>query len=213
MREAELRRELVAAARRLLADGLSHGTSGNLSVRCGADFLVTPTGIAADQLTESDVVRLAADGGCAPGQRRPSSEWPMHAAVYAARSDAGAIVHCHSRFATALACLGREIPAFHYMVAVAGGGRIPCAPYATFGTSALAASAAATLVSVRACLLANHGQLALGADIASAYRLAGEVEQLAAMYHACLAIGEPQLLPAEEMATVLEAFRHYGQQV
>jgi L-fuculose-phosphate aldolase len=146
------------------------------------------------------------------GHRRPSSEWRFHRDIFTSRADVRAIVHTHSRSATALACSGRGIPAFHYMVAVAGGADIRCAPYHTFGTQALSDAAVAALDGRLACLLANHGMIAVGADLPGALALAGEVENLAAQYCAALAVGEVRILDEGEMLRVLEKFRTYGRQ-
>ena len=149
------------------------------------------------------------EGGHSAGQR-PSSEWRFHRDIYRARPEAGAVVHAHAPYGTTLACLGRGIPAFHYMIAVAGGDTIRCAPYATFGSQALSDHALAALEGRRACLLANHGMIALGPDLAAAFDLAVEVEALAGQYWRALQIGAPRLLSADEMADVLEKFRTYG---
>ena len=149
--------------------------------------------------------------GEARGSLLPSSEWRFHRDIYVARADAHAIVHTHAPFATSLACLHRGIPPFHYMVAVAGGNDIRCAPYATFGTQELSDHALAALAGRDACLLANHGMIALGASLAKALALAVEVETLAEMYWRALQIGEPVLLSDAEMDVVLEKFRTYGQ--
>src|SRR5205807_2815823 len=146
------------------------------------------------------------------GPRLPSSEWRFHRDILSARPEASAIVHTHAMFATTLACLGREIPAFHYMVAVAGGDSIRCAPYATFGTEELSRHAVRALEGRKACLLANHGMIAIGDTLKAALALAVEVESLAAMYWRALQVGAPNLLDADEMARVLEKFRTYGQQ-
>lgn len=206
------RRALIAAARTMNEEGLSPNTSGNISMRVAGGFIVTPSGMPAHVLKPEDVVALDPAGRAAPGQRAPSSEWPFHVAILAARPEIGAVVHCHSRYATALACLRRPIPAFHYMVAAAGGSDIRCGDYATFGTEALSRAALAALEGRRACLLANHGQIALGADLDKAVKLAREVEVLAAQYATTLALGEPVILDEAEMARVIEKFRTYGAQ-
>jgi L-fuculose-phosphate aldolase len=146
------------------------------------------------------------------GRRRPSSEWRFHRDIMAARADVGAIVHAHSRYATALACTGRDIPAFHYMVAVAGGVDIRCAPYHTFGSQELSDAALEALRDRKACLLAHHGVIALGSTLAAALKLAGEVESLAAQYCTALALGDVGRLGEEEMRRVVEKFRTYGSQ-
>lgn len=168
---------VVATARALNTSGLNRGTSGNVSARTPTGFLVTPSGFPYEAMTPRDLVAMTLDGA-AKGRHAPSTEWPFHAAVYRARPEAGAVVHVHSEAAMALACLRRDVPAFHYMVAVAGGRTIRCAPYATFGTDLLAAHAVAALEGRKACLLANHGQLTLGPTLEAALKLA--VELLAA---------------------------------
>lgn len=207
-----LREQLVAACRDLARLGLTHGTSGNISVRRDASSLyISPTGLAYESLEPEDVPLLAFDGRWF-GRRLPSSEWRFHRDIMRARSDVGAIVHTHSRFATALACTGRGIPAFHYMVAVAGGIDIRCAAYHTFGSQELSDAAVAALAGCRACLLANHGVIALGVDVAAALSLAAEVENLAAQYCAALAVGGTTLLDDAQMQRVLDKFRSYGRQ-
>jgi len=207
-RAGALRAQVVETAKRMSASGLSHGRSGNVSARWGDGMLITPSGAAYDTLTPEDIVYMDANG--TPSGGKPSSEWRFHQAAYEARPDAGAVVHCHSRSATALACAHRPIPAFHYMVAVAGGTDIPLAPYATFGTAELAAHVADALRDRKACLLANHGQIAVGADLEAALELAGEVENLAAKYLEVLKLGEPNLLDDAAMAEVLDKFETYG---
>lgn len=208
---AALRRELIATARRMNEIGLNQGTSGNLSQRVPEGFLVTPTGMDYDRLEPEDIVLMRFDGS-REGKRLPSSEWRFHRDILAARADIDAVLHAHSMFATTVACLGRAIPAFHYMVAVAGGSDIRCAPYATFGTEALSRHAVAALEGRRACLLANHGMIALGTDLAGALKLAVEVETLAGMYWRASLAGTPHLLDEREMVHVLEKFRSYGKQ-
>ncbi|HVW68014.1 MAG TPA: class II aldolase/adducin family protein, partial [Steroidobacteraceae bacterium] len=206
------RAALIAACRELTRRGLTYGTSGNVSVRRGErGFLVSPTGTPYESLTPEDIPLVQLDG-CWFGRLRPSSEWRMHRDILAARTEVGAIVHTHSRFATALACTGRGIPAFHYMVAVAGGIDIRCAPYFTFGSQELSDAALAAIADRRACLLANHGVLAVGADVDAALELAGEVESLAAQYCAALALGSVRVLDDAEMLRVVEKFRTYGKQ-
>ncbi len=210
-KETEAKRELIAAARRMSEGGLSIGRSGNLSRRWDDGMLVTPTGVDYAALTPEGISFVDASGAHQRGLK-PSSEWRFHASAYRTRPDAHAVVHCHSRYATALACANRKIPAFHYMVAVAGGDDIPLAPYATFGTEQLAEHVSGALKDRKACLLAHHGQIATGRDLASALDLAFEVESLAAQYFAVLQMGEPQLIPSDEMARVIERFSTYGQQ-
>ncbi|MDJ0866163.1 MAG: class II aldolase/adducin family protein [Myxococcota bacterium] len=210
--ERSLRTALVEAARAMQEAGHSPGTTGNVSARCEDGLLITPTGVEPDELEIEDVVALAPDGAPRPGQRAPSTEWPMHAAVYAARPDVGAAVHCHSRFATILSCTRRGIPAIHYMIGATGGFDVPCAPYATFGTRELSDHIVDSLGRRNACLMANHGQLALGRDVRRAIRTAEEVERLAETYWGVLAIGGPVLLTEDEMKDVVTRFlAGYGQ--
>ena len=210
--DADLRTMVIAACRELTRRGLTHGTSGNVSVRCDERrFFVSPSGMDYEILEADDVPLMDLDGHWF-GRRRPSSEWRFHRDIFNSRRDVGAIVHTHSSRATALACTGRGIPAFHYMVAVAGGSDIRCAPYYPFGTQELSDAALAALKDRKACLLANHGLIATGADLPTALSLAGEVENLARQYCAALALGDVRILDDAEMCRVLEKFRTYGQQ-
>ena len=196
-------------ARRSVAAGLNQGTSGNVSARSRSGFLITPSGRDMTGLGAADVVPVAMDGA-APEGLKPSSEWRFHRDIYAAFPEADAIVHAHSSFAVALACLRRDIPPFHYMVAMAGGADIRCAPYATFGTQALSDAVLEALKDRRACLMANHGLVAWGRDLEGALALALEVEALCGQYLRCLQVGEPVLLNDAQMAEVLEKFKDYG---
>ncbi len=205
---------LIAAAQALDAAGFMPSKSGNLSQRTPRGFLITPSGLPYAHAMPEDLVELSLDGAVLSGQRRASSEWRLHADIYAARPDAQAIVHTHSPHATALSCARRPIPALHYMIAFAGGDDIRCSGYATFGTPELATAAVAALEGRRACLLANHGVVALGATLAGADTLAREVENLARQYLLLLAAGlPPVLLDAAEMADVAAQFRGYGRAV
>ena len=207
----ELRQALIAHARKLTSSGLTRNTSGNLSHRVAGGFLVTPSGMDYDRLEPDDIVFVDFQGQ-AKGRRLPSSEWHFHREILVRRDEVSVVLHAHSPFATSIACLREGIPAFHYMVAVAGGADIRCAPYATFGTEELSHHAVAALDGRKACLLANHGQIALGSDFAAAHKLAVEVETLAEMYWRTRQIGTPIILDAAEMAIVLEKFRSYGKQ-
>jgi L-fuculose-phosphate aldolase len=206
----DLRASVIAACRELTQRGLTHGRSGNVSVRRDArHFFVSPTGLDYEGLRPEDVPLMNLEGRWF-GRCRPSSEWRFHRDIFRSRQDAAAIVHTHSPFATALACTGRGIPAFHYMVAVSGGVDIRCAEYHAFGTQELSVAALAALEDRRACLLANHGVIAIGADLAAALTLAGEVESLARQYCAALSLGGVRILESAEMSLVLEKFRTYG---
>ena len=213
MKHLRLRREIIATARRMNDLGINQGVSGNLSARAGDGLLVTPSGVAYDVLGPADIVEMGFDGRwrCARPERRPSSEWRFHLDILKARPELGAVLHAHSPHATALACLRRGIPAFHYMVAVAGGHTIRCAPYATFGSEALSANALKALEGRRACLLANHGLIAAGRTLAGALALAVEVETLATQYCRALQLGAPKILSRAEMKRVLAKFESgYG---
>jgi L-fuculose-phosphate aldolase len=164
------------------------------------------------ELLQADDVPLMDLDGRWFGRRRPSSEWRFHRDIFKARHDVAAIVHTHSPRATALACTARGIPAFHYMVAIAGGRDIRCAPYYAFGTQELSDAALAALQDRKACLLANHGVIATGADLAAAISLAGEVENLALQYCAALSLGDVQILGDDQMSRVIDKFRTYGRQ-
>lgn len=208
--ETVLRARLAAASRRSVTEGLNRGTAGNLSVRCGEGMLITPTGLPADSLAPEQMVFVGRDGN-AHGPLKPSSEWRIHRDIYAAKPEVNAVVHAHAPHAVSLSCLREPIPPFHYMVAVAGGRDIPCARYATFGTQALSDAVLEALRERRACLMANHGLIAVGPDVEAALNLALEVEELCAQYWRARLVGEPVLLSDAEMDEVLERFRHYGQ--
>ncbi|MBP8902174.1 MAG: class II aldolase/adducin family protein [Thiobacillaceae bacterium] len=205
---SELPGLVAECARRSVSLGLNRGTSGNVSARSLEGFLITPSGRDMTELAAVDMAPVDMEGR-APEGLKPSSEWRFHRDIYAAFPEAGAIVHAHSPFAVALACLRRDIPAFHYMVAMAGGVDIRCARYATFGTQALSDAILEALRDRRACLMANHGLVAWGRDLAGALALAVEVEALCGQYLCCLQAGEPVLLSDAEMAEVLEKFRDY----
>jgi len=211
--ETALRNAIIATALAMNAAGINRGKSGNVSGRWRDDgfdgYLITPSGLPYERTAASDIVAMSLDGESL-GARTPSSEWRFHRDIYRARPEVGAIVHTHAPFATTLACLDRGIPAFHYMVAVAGGTDIRCAPYATFGTQALSDHAVAALDDRRACLLAHHGMIAVGGDLDSTLALAVEVETLAEMYWRVLQVGEPALLSDQEMVVVLSKFAGYG---
>ncbi len=209
--DADLRQQLVDIMRAMAERGLNRGTSGNVSARLGAGMLVTPSGVTPDRLTPETMVSLDADGRPAPGALKPSSEWRMHQGLYARRPDVDAVVHCHARHATILACAGRPIPPLHYMVAVGGKAHVPLAPYATFGTDALAQGVVDALDGGYACLMANHGLIVAASSLERALAIAEEVEEQAAVYWGTLAIGGPNLLSDVQMGEVFRQFRGYGQ--
>ncbi|RFC66506.1 class II aldolase [Fulvimarina endophytica] len=207
--EADQRASLIETCLRMNAEGLNQGTSGNVSVRHGNGMLITPSGVPYTSMRPDMIVPMSLDGDWS-GDMKPSSEWRMHLDIYRTRAEAEAVVHVHSTYATALSCLRRSIPAFHYMVGVAGGADIRCADYATFGTAELSEAMIEALDGRRACLLANHGQIAFGTSVERAYGLAVEVETLARQYAAACSLGEPVLIDGAEMQRILELFKTYG---
>ncbi len=210
MRES-LSQQVIDTCLAMNSQGINQGSAGNVSVRFEDGFLITPSGLAYGRLTPGDIVYVAMDG--APeGLLAPSSEWRMHLDIYAARPEAGAIIHTHPTFATSLSCLRKDIPAFHYMVAVAGGTNIRCSNYALFGTQELSDTMLMALKQRRACLLGTHGMICFHDDLDNALWLAVEVETLAKQYWHVCQVGEPVLLSDAQMAAVLEKFKHYGKQ-
>ena len=193
------------------AQGINQGSSGNVSMRNADGFLITPSGVPYEAMRPEQVVQMDLEGGYV-GDWLPSSEWRMHLDIYRARAEAGAVVHTHSTYATALSCLRKDLPAFHYMIAVAGGASLRCSGYATFGTQALSETMLAALEGRAACLLANHGMICFGATLDKALWLAGEVEALCKQYFIACQAGEPVVLDDAEMDRVLARFRSYGKQ-
>ena len=212
MKPSKLRKQIIETAIAFNTSGLSVGTSGNLSVRTPQGYFITPTGIPYIQLKEADIAEMDLKGNIIHGDLKPSSEWHFHQGIYQAREEINAIVHVHSDYATGIACTRQDIPAFHYMVAKAGGNSIRCAEYATFGSEALSENAVKALEDRRACLLANHGMIILGEDLDSAYKLAKEVENLAKQYCISKQLGEVVLLDDDEMDLNLKKFKTYGKQ-
>ena len=209
-RPHSLRAAIAAAYGTLGRLGFTPGSAGNVSVRAApAGMLITPSGAAADEVGARDIVALGLDGAV-HGRGVPSSEWPMHAAIYHAAPTAGAIVHTHAPSCTALACLGEKLPAFHYMIVAFGGDDVRCTPYVTFGTPELAAAAVAALDGRRACLLANHGMIVHAPSLARALEDAIVLESLAGQYLAARAAGTPRLLSAAELGAARARFRTYG---
>lgn len=215
MTDQTLRQSIIDAVLQLAVDGLNKGTSGNVSLRTGEKYIITPSGLDYDQLRPEDLVEMDFNGNDAKGSstRRlvPSSEWRFHQDIYINCPEAQAIVHCHSMYATALSTLRRGIPRFHYMVAIAGGHSIRCAEYATFGTQDLSNRVLAALLDRKACLMSNHGLIAYGKDLHEALKITVEVENLAGQYMQALQVGQPVLLSLAEMEIVIEKFRRYGQ--
>jgi L-ribulose-5-phosphate 4-epimerase len=207
--ELQIRKQIIATALRMNALAINRGKSGNVSARWKKGFLVTPSALPYEDMQPADIAFIDAEGR-SKGIRKPSSEWRFHFDIYRHKHECQAVVHTHSSFATTLACLGMGVPAFHYMVAVAGGNDIRCAPYATFGTQALSDHAIEALEQRAACLLANHGMIATGSSLTDALRLAVEVEALCEQYWRALQIKTPNLLSDEEMALVVEKFAAYN---
>ncbi len=204
-----LRERIIEACRELERSGLNRGTSGNISCRAGDHFLITPSGVPVGQMRPERIVAMDFSGKVIGGDK-PSSEWHFHLDLLNSRPELNAIVHTHSPHATALACLREDLPSFHYMIAIAGGDSIRCAPYALFGTDTLSAYAVQAMKDRKACLLANHGLIAAGRDLEEAMTVAIEIESLCEQYLIARQSGKPVLLSSEEMQAVIERFRSYG---
>ncbi len=211
VKHLESRQAIIRICVEMSRLGINQGTSGNVSQRVPGGYLLTASGIPYERMEPEHVVEMDLDAGYT-GDFLPSSEWRMHQDIYRARPEAGAIVHAHSVYATALSCLRRDIPAFHYMIAAAGGSSLRCANYATFGTQALSDAMLAALEGRAACLLANHGMICFGTDLGKALWLAVEVETLCKQYVIASQVGTPVLLDDEEMQRVLRRFQTYGKQ-
>jgi L-fuculose-phosphate aldolase len=203
------RQAIIDACRRMNALGINQGTSGNISVRHGEGLLITPTSVPYEAMTPDQIVFMGLDGSHARDQR-PSSEWRFHLDIMRSRNEVEAVVHAHPTYCTILAIMGLEIPPIHYMIAVAGGDSIRCSPYATYGTPELSQHALTALEGRFACLLGHHGMIAIGSSLSKAMWLAVEVETLARQYHGCLQIGQPPLLPKEEIERVRVKMAGYG---
>lgn len=207
----DLRKKVIATCLKMNEEGINQGTSGNVSVRTDEGFLITASGIPYAKMKPEHVVEMDLDGGYR-GDFLPSTEWRMHMDIFRHRKEAGAIVHTHSIYAAALACLRKEIPPFHYMIGVSGGTTIRCSDYAEFGTQELSDTMLKALEGRTACLLANHGQIVFGPNLDKALWLAGEVETISHQYWAALQAGAPVLLDERQMTTVLARFKTYGKQ-
>ena len=214
MKHQELREEVARVAGRLLESGLVTGTSGNVSAQTpDGDVLITPSGLAYDEMRPEDVVLVDRDANVLEGDLIPSTETPMHTGIYKARPNVKAVVHTHSRFATTLACLGWPIPPVHYMLTtLSGEGRVPIAPYDLYGTEELAANAAGALgESHDACLLQNHGTITVGETPDKAFARTVTLEEMAEVYYRTRLAGDPILLGEEQIAEVAEKISGYGQ--
>ncbi len=210
-RLSSIKQDIIAACLRMNQTGLNQGTSGNISARNGVGFVITASGVRYDGMEQHHIVEMDLQSGYR-GEFLPSSEWRMHMDIYAACPDAQAIVHTHSPYATAVSSLRKDVPAFHYMVAAAGGNTLRCADYATFGTQELSDNMLAALESRSACLLANHGMICFGKNLDAAFSLGVEVEALCRQYAIACQMGKPVILKDAEMANVLERFKTYGKQ-
>lgn len=208
MIEQTLRQQLLDTSRRLVELGLNRGTAGNASVRCGDGMLITPSALPVSEMTPESLVRMDSDGLVVQGGK-PSSEWHLHCDIFNARPEIGAVLHMHSPFATSIACLGKDVPAVHYHIAIAGGDSIRCTPYTIFGEQNLSDLALEALHDRKACLLGNHGMIALGKDLVDALSVAQEVEYLCELYWRTLQAGEPRILTAQQMHEVKQKFVEY----
>jgi L-fuculose-phosphate aldolase len=208
--ERGLREEIISTCLEMNRIGINQGTSGNVSARWQEGMLVTPSGIPYKDTQPEDIIYIDFNTNEAQGPHKPSSEWIFHRDILSRRSDVDAVVHTHSPYATAMAIQRMDIPAHHYMVAAAGGRKIVCAEYATFGTQELSDNALTALGERSACLLANHGVIALGPNLAKALWLANEIEILAKQYCIACQYGDPVVLADEEMDKIIEAFKSYG---
>lgn len=206
------RNAIIVTAQAMQACGLSHGRSGNLSQRVADGFLITPTGMASEDLQADQIVFMDLQGNSPAGQLKPSSEWYFHRDMYLERSEIAAIIHTHSTYATVLACHRKDIPPFHYMIAEIGGDSVRCAEYATFGTQQLSDNVVSAMQDRKACLMANHGMLAVGVNLQETLELAKQLEELAKQYVLASQLGEPVILSQQEMAIIVEKFKHYGVQ-
>lgn len=207
--DREKRQSVIDACLRMNQLGINQGTSGNISLRHDEGMLITPTSVPYETMQPEQIVFMGLDGSF-DSRQRPSSEWRFHLDILKARPVVNAVVHAHPPYATTLAIMGLEIPPIHYMVAVAGGDTIRCAPYATYGTEQLSQHAVSALEDRFACLLAHHGMIAIGPSLSKAMWLAVEVETLARQYHGCLQIGTPPLLSKAEIKKVLGKIAGYG---
>ena len=209
MTEQKIRKDIIKFSKLLNKTNLSPLRSGNISVRYKNGFLITPSGMKYESLNIKDIVFVDLKGKYNPKKNKPSSEWHFHKDIYLNKKNANSIVHCHSKNALVLSCIRKKIPAFHYMVAVAGGIDIKCAKYATYGTPQLSKNIIEVLKNRSACLIENHGQVVFSDSIDSAFELAQEVEYLSEQYLECLRTGKPKILTNVEMSRVLKKVKNY----
>ena len=209
MTEQKIRKDIIKFSKLLNKTNLSPLRSGNISVRYKNGFLITPSGMRYETLKSKDIVFVDLKGKYNLKKNKPSSEWHFHKDIYLNKKNANSVVHCHSKNALVLSCIRKKIPAFHYMVAVAGGVDIKCAKYATYGTSELSKNIIQVLNNRFACLIENHGQVVFSDGIDSVFELAQEVEHLSEQYLECLRIGKPKILTNIEMSRVLKKVKNY----
>jgi len=209
MTEQKIIKDIIKFSKLLNKTNLSPLRSGNISVRYKNGFLITPSGMRYETLKSKDIVFVDLKGKYNSKKNKPSSEWHFHKDIYLNKKNANSVVHCHSKNALVLSCIRKKIPAFHYMVAVAGGVDIKCAKYATYGTSELSKNIIQVLNNRFACLIENHGQVVFSDGIDSAFELAQEVEHLSEQYLECLRIGKPKILTNIEMSRVLKKVKNY----
>ena len=207
----DLRKQVIETCLAMNEEGINQGTSGNVSVRTDEGFLITASGIPYKKMKSHHVVEMDLDGGYR-GDYLPSTEWRMHLDIFKNRPEAKAIVHTHSTYATALACLRKDVPAFHYMIGVSGGSTLRCSDYAEFGPAELSVAMLKAMEGRTGCLLANHGQICFGPNLEKALWLAGEIESNCHQYWAALLAGKPVVLDDSQMASVLKRFKSYGKQ-
>jgi L-fuculose-phosphate aldolase len=211
LKHPQLRKQVIETCLAMNEEGINQGTSGNVSVRTPEGFLITASGVPYKKMKPHHVVEMDLDGGYV-GEYLPSTEWRMHMDIYKARPEAGAIVHVHSTFATAMACLRKDVPAFHYMIGVTGGTSLRVSDYAEFGTQELSDTMLEAMKDRTACLLANHGQICFSNTLDKALWLAGEIEANCHQYWAASVAGKPVLLEESQMVSVLKRFKTYGRQ-
>ena len=203
---------LINTALQLQNMGLNHGATGNCSCRDGDTYLITPSGVETKDLSDDKVVRMNFTGDIvdSASNLKPSSEWRFHQDIMSERKEVGAVIHTHSVYASAISLFGEELPPFHYMIAVAGGDSVRCAPYAMFGTQELSDNIIGALIDRKACLIANHGLVALGDNLKEALQIAEEIEHLCQLYIEARKLGEPNLLSKKQMSEVIDRFQTYS---
>ena len=203
---------LIETALHLEQIGLNHGATGNCSCRDGNTYLITPSGIDTQSLSEDKVVRMDFTGNIIDSipNLKPSSEWRFHKDIMLQRKEVGAVVHTHSIYASTVSLFGDTLPPFHYMIAVAGGDSVRCAPYAMFGTQELSDNIISALIDRKACLIANHGLVAIGDNLKEALQIAEEIEHLCQLYIEARKLGEPNLLSKKQMSEVIDRFQTYS---